>query len=1715
MGTPRSFRAVLQDSIDPDAVSWSYHVPNLPQPQQTNSAGVIKCVSVVCSETRQEITLHFANPPANRVTRGAVLDNFVLISFADFRLRWPPSAAGDSARLATRRENADYITRLLTTGITLNGTQYNFFGHSNSQLKSRSCFLFGASKEVIAAKIEAMGDLSKLKSVGKKAKRIGLLFSSAEMALTLQPDRCEDIDDIKYNDYIFTDGCGLISEQLAKQLVQRQNIVFRGKRYLPSVYQIRYRGYKGVLTLDKTLHGQILILFRHSMRKFKDASDLSFSVVDYARPYAFGYLNDEVIVLLRTLGISQETLLKKQDQHLQFLLNVRRGDCRAAFQFLSYCDRLDLAEKLLFSGIEVVTDTLKSLVKQEYTRMLNKREEQRCRILIPKSRLLFGVCDPFSKNGQHGKLKEGECFVRITLDGDGNPATIVDTEVLVTRNPCLHPGDLQKFKAVNIPELSHLVDCIVFSTRGKRPSADLMSGGDLDGDKFFVTWDRDIIPRTISEPAQYVGGKESIEFAEITGDVRARYFAQYTNASLGQVKNLYMKWTRLATDNKAMSSQSQELNRLFSLCVDGNFVRIPERLKDPPEPSPTAPPFILDVLHEASTNHIGSVANRSLALFTDSPPDIMDLFLSRDMVAINEFELVQLALRWCDRNAVDIMTYSHLFNFSALSDEQQICFLGRLPPSATAPSLVRNGLLQSELMDHRELSRFGLDHPRLRWKPVFSSATERMGRFTGVMCHSLEAFHKKLIILKLDERLTLAIYVPQKIEKDSEVQVKANVRVFALPTSKGSYSPSYRVVPTSVNYKLYCDEHHFQLYDLKRGNTWIQIVQSHFDDTLYRNEKNLGDRRRLKQHTVDEGLNFDCKISVALQKISEDISLHVGRVNKQGIEGAEIYVISNRDVQSMRVSDQWLHFVDTEEVLPLFERLETDYKVTKLDDITWDTYSDIVKAIALDRNLAHLRLLSSVEDLESVFTLLSTHGERRYLRDVYAHILSLEASSSCSLDGRTVASTLLDYLPEATYLIPTFLQSQTWQTYKPVLEETLVHLAPTLLRELVLATNELAGFVRYPLSLLLKELKRIALQQFAELVELVALTVRSSEAALDLLLGLFEPETPRLLIGRPVAIRQFVSALYGIALDHIDEASNNGKPERESLKLAVDDHKDGFTIVESTLRVDSSLGGILKVGDHVRLTVTNPPQNAPLAKPFSMDALVLKAETGTATFRCLHTPPAYIDQCAWAISQCGSFVTSKTSFDAVMTFYTKHEACCRIYPLLAGLPDSRQIELPDVELPVTVDDTLNSSQNAALAAAMKHSLTFIWGPPGTGKTHTVVVILTQLLMALPQSRFLVTAPTHNAVDNMLRRFIRDDGVKKSGVIPVRVSTQLAKVSPDLRSYTCDAMLGKDISANFPARRKALKRIKEARLIFTTCIGASLGLLRTENFGVVLVDEASQQTEPATLVPLVKGCSRAILVGDHVQLRATVQKNAVLTGYDISLFERHYNLPERKGVAKAMLDTQYRMHRDICDFSSTEFYEGRLNTAVLDAERPLPASQFPWPDGRRMAWVECATNEDLGKQSKTNQGQVDVCKTVIRLLTTPPANAAPGPANPPPPPQPTIAILTPYTRQKELLAASIPNIEVSSIDGFQGREADIIVFVTVRCNVHCDMGFLTDMRRLNVVMTRAKTAVVVVGNKATLTGAMVGGEGEEEEESWRVWKRLGGRCGVVRELTRSG
>ncbi|KAI0090847.1 putative restrictase [Irpex rosettiformis] len=360
----------------------------------------------------------------------------------------------------------------------------------------------------------------------------------------------------------------------------------------------------------------------------------------------------------------------------------------------------------------------------------------------------------------------------------------------------------------------------------------------------------------------------------------------------------------------------------------------------------------------------------------------------------------------------------------------------------------------------------------------------------------------------------------------------------------------------------------------------------------------------------------------------------------------------------------------------------------------------------------------------------------------------------------------------------------------------------------------------------------------------------------------------------------------------------------------------------------------------------------------------------------------------------------------------------------------------------------------------------------------------------------MTASTHNAVDNVLERFVvenaREHLLTDDQII--RAATESSRVNKALQKYTVDARLGGSLNDDPRLLQKAEKRMKEARIVFTTCTGAGLGIIRKTNFGIVLIDEASQITEPAAMIPLVKECHTAVMVGDHVQLRPTVRPMGKALEFDRSLFERLYTGPEYRLLSRTMLKTQYRFSEAIARFPSTEFYEGQLETgAQLDDEiASLALTLFPWPTDDKgrifpVTFVPCTSEEDYGRSSKSNVGQVNLVMHIIHLLRTLSdthqesqeftIDELKKKLR-----QTSIAILTPYSRQVKLLTENIKlneNTVVSTIDGFQGREADIVVFTTVRSNMDGDLGFLDDARRLNVAWTRPKLGLVIVGDKRTL------------------------------------
>lgn len=188
------------------------------------------------------------------------------------------------------------------------------------------------------------------------------------------------------------------------------------------------------LDKEKNPEMRVLVQFRASMKKFNTVENQTFSVVDHSTPYSFGRLNNDIIVLLSSLGISNEKLLAKQDSYFQWISSASR-DPQAAIDFLCCLEEYGVAERVLLDGIDdpKVSREIRKLQQKEVA-AFSKKDKMRARMVIHKSRLLFGVCDPYQV------LKEGQVHIRMTTNK--GPTTPINADVLVVRNPCLHPGML-------------------------------------------------------------------------------------------------------------------------------------------------------------------------------------------------------------------------------------------------------------------------------------------------------------------------------------------------------------------------------------------------------------------------------------------------------------------------------------------------------------------------------------------------------------------------------------------------------------------------------------------------------------------------------------------------------------------------------------------------------------------------------------------------------------------------------------------------------------------------------------------------------------------------------------------------------------------------------------------------------------------------------------------------------------------------------------------------------------------------------------------------------------------------------------------------------------------------------------------------------------------------------------------------------------------------
>lgn len=430
---------------------------------------------------------------------------------------------------------------------------------------------------------------------------------------------------------------------------------------------------------------------------------------------------------------------------------------------------------------------------------------------------------------------------------------------------------------------------------------------------------------------------------------------------------------------------------------------------------------------------------------------------------------------------------------------------------------------------------------------------------------------------------------------------------------------------------------------------------------------------------------------------------------------------------------------------------------------------------------------------------------------------------------------------------------------------------------------------------------------------------------------------------------------------------------------------------------------------------------------------------------------------------------------------------------------------------------LNEVQQQAINKIVSaQELAIVHGPPGTGKTTTLVQAIKALIKQNHQ-QILVVAPSNTAVD-LLTEKLDEEGLNVVRVgNPARVSDRLLSLTLDgkmsehpsmkqIRALKKQANEFKNMAHKYKRnfgraekeQRKALfdeahKIMKEvgnteqyiiddvlgkAQVVTATLVGANHYTVRNLKFHTLVIDEAGQALEPACWIPIMKA-QKVIFAGDHCQLSPTIKSNeAAKSGLSTTLLEKSIALhPE----SVTLLEEQYRMNKTIMGYSSKVFYENKLKAHGSVADRLLFSEDSP------LAFVDtagCGFEEKLEGTSSTNPEEaVFLFKHLTQLVATLGEHYTIETF-------PTIAVISPYKQQillmKELLLNSAAlqqygeRISVNTIDSFQGQERDLVYISMTRSNNEGIIGFLSDIRRMNVAMTRARKKLVVIGDSATLS-----------------------------------
>lgn len=479
-----------------------------------------------------------------------------------------------SDEMGEQTKNMNFISRRYTEPLVklheILGRKFKFFAYSSSQLRGNSFWMFSEDNPLkleIRQLYKEIGDLSEILVAAKYGARLGQLLSSSYSVLKIDESiKIEEIPDIKTPDgkFTFSDGVGKISLNLIQKIKEKMKI-----HGTVSAIQIRCGGLKGILVGDPEI-GDNVISIRPSMKKFKDSVYRDqLQLLDYSK-FRYGYLNRQIITLLVSLGLETSNLSKLQEECCKKLSEQQVVDGNL-FAYVNHVHNLsptkNLIKEVVQAGINIVKEPfIKGVLDTIRIRsFINLKEKSN--ILIEESVRVMGVLD------EYGILNEGEIYVSYSISGglEDDVKIVEQDEVVVTKNPCLHPGDIRVLKARGDLEVrekfSHIVNCVVFPQKGRRPHTAEISGSDLDGDLYFVTWNQSLVPQNKNvEICEYDTVKPENQATEVTPNEIVEFFMKYINNDvLGKIDNTHLA---LADKEGAYSYDCIELAKEHAIAVD-------------------------------------------------------------------------------------------------------------------------------------------------------------------------------------------------------------------------------------------------------------------------------------------------------------------------------------------------------------------------------------------------------------------------------------------------------------------------------------------------------------------------------------------------------------------------------------------------------------------------------------------------------------------------------------------------------------------------------------------------------------------------------------------------------------------------------------------------------------------------------------------------------------------------------------------------------------------------------------------------------------------------------------------------------------------------------------------------------------------------------------------------------------------------------------------